>query len=257
MGEAMADNDYLHIASIMEAAMSFVDNRTKTSMDLMSKFLSLMGSMRNYKKTSDLAAFGFENQKIDAEGLLAAVRPLCRGRELAFVDQILSMFQAKKMFETYKVYMDAMKGMQGFSNSPFGDFMNFNSEKHDSADQKSSDNNKEYASDNPDNSSGLDFTSFFNSLGYHPDSDAGTSSGLNTEASAENYFGSQSRTSSESGSNSENDFNTSSSLTSDGGSNNMMDMLKAMIPSEQKSAFENLSMLFNNMSYDNNKSDQK
>ena len=36
------------------------------------------------------------------------------------------------------------------------------------------------------------------------------------------------------------------------GNNQMFDMLKAMIPPEQMSTFENFSMLFNTMSYDNN-----
>jgi hypothetical protein len=36
---------------------------------------------------------------------------------------------------------------------------------------------------------------------------------------------------------------------------NMINALKTMIPPEQMSTFENLRMLFNAMSYDNNKSD--
>ncbi len=117
----MADNDYTHIASIIEAAMPHADIRTRITMDIMSKLLALMGCLQTLKKTN-MAACGFEDQKINVEGMLTAVRPLCYGKELAIVDQILGMFNAKRMFDTYKQYMDAMKDTNGFADSPFGDF---------------------------------------------------------------------------------------------------------------------------------------
>jgi hypothetical protein len=212
MGEAMADNDFIHLAAIMEAALPHVDTRTKTTMDLMSKLVSLMGCFQNLKKTN-LAACGFVNEKIDVEKLLTAIRPVCIARELAIVDQILSMFQAKRMFEMYKTYMEAMKAMQGFEGSPFGDFTGNEEENHS------------------ENSPGFDFSSFLN----------GFSNNLEGGSASENK---------------EADHQDTSEATEDtSGKNNMLDMLKAMVPPEQMSTFENLSMLFNSMSYDNSNPD--
>jgi len=247
----MADNDYLHIAQIMEAAMPHVDIRTKLTIDLMSKLFGFMGSLRNFNKASDLAVCGFENEKMELEGLLSAIRPLCSGKEKVFVDQILSMFQAKRMFETYKTYMDAMKAMQGFEGSPFGDF--------------SSGNNAENSSDH---TSGFDFSSFFNAFGNNSSSESDRASDQDINSpfdssglhDADSPFDSisdyDSKFTSDSAYN--NDAAASNASSSSEGSdskNNMLNMLKAMIPPEQLSTFENLSMLLNTMSYDNSKSD--
>jgi len=243
----MADNDYLHIAQIMEAAMPHVDIRTKLTIDLMSKLFGFMGSLRNFNKASDLAVCGFENEKMELEGLLSAIRPLCSGKERVLVDQILSMFQAKRMFETYKTYMDAMKAMQGFEGSPFGDFSSGN---------------------NAENSSGFDFSSFFNAFGNNSssESDSVSDQDINTpfdstgrhdtDSSFDNVSDYNSKFTSDSAYN--NDATASNASSSNEGSdnkNNMLNMLKAMIPPEQLSTFENLSMLLNTMSYDNSKSD--
>lgn len=247
----MADNDYLHIAQIMEATMPHVDIKTKLTIDLMSKLFAFMGSYRNFNKADNLAVCGFENQKMELEGLLTAVRPLCTGKERALVDQILSMFNAKRMFETYKTYMEAMKAMQGFEGSPFGDF--------------SSQNNSESSSDN---ASGFDFSSFFNAFNNNSGSDSdnnpdgsdpafGSDSGHGTDSFSDSV--SDNDDSFTSDSTESKDASSKETTGTDKGSdnkNNMMNMLKAMVPPEQLSTFENLSILFNTMSYDNNKSDQ-
>ncbi|MDF2539308.1 MAG: hypothetical protein K0S76_2329 [Herbinix sp.] len=226
----MAETDYTHIAAIMEAAMPHVDTKTKMSMDIMSKLLAFMGCFQSMKRTN-MTACGFEDQKINAEGLLSSIRPLCRGRELAIVDQILSMFNAKKMFEAYKMYTDAMKTMQGFENSPFGNF-----------------NSGDDSESNSDNSTPFDFSSFFDGYANQSDSDPQVNNDQEVTTASDDDPSTASINKSTDHPKDKNDSNNNSSQ------NNMLDMLKAMVPPEQQSTFENLSMLFNTMSYDNNKS---
>jgi hypothetical protein len=169
----------------------------------------------------NMAACGFEDQKINVEGLLTAVRPLCIGRELAIVDQILSMFNAKKMYDTYKKYMDMMKDMNGFTGSPFGDFTAGSSP------------------DNPsDNPAGFDFSSFFNGFannagfnnqnGFEQKNSSGSSESVfNT---LQNMFSASQNTSDTAQDKAVDNENTSDSENS---YNKVYEALKAMLPPEQ------------------------
>lgn len=116
----MADNNFMHTAEIMKAAIPYVDARTKTTIEFVSKIFDLMNSYRSFTNPTDLAVCGFQNQSINIEGLLNGIRPLMKGKELEIVDRILNIFNMKKMFETYKTYMDMMKTMQEFGGFPFG-----------------------------------------------------------------------------------------------------------------------------------------
>jgi hypothetical protein len=266
MGEAMADNDYSHIASIMEAAKPHVDIKTQMTMELMSKLFGLMGSFQNLKK-ANIAACGFEKQKINLEGLLTAIRPLCKGKELAMVDQILSMFNAKRMYDTYKTYMETMKTMQGAEGSPFGNiFPGFNTGNHQENSSGFDINslingfanmnnfNKQSSTEekHQDNASGFDISSFLNGFANAKSNPQSGSEQDNTSKSNENY-----------GYSSDNDRNKESDADKTPESetssySKMLETLKAMMPPEQNDTYENLSMLLNNVSYDNNnKSESK
>ncbi len=249
----MADNNYLHTAEIMKAASPYVDSRTKTTMDFVAKLMDLMGSLRTFANKTDLAACGYEDQKMNLEGLLNGIKPLCRGKELEFVDQILNIFNARRMYETYNTYMNTMKAMQGFEGFPFG----------------GSPQNEDNAPSG--GSSGFDFSAFFNNFSgdnIHANEQYGGTDPVTNhdtqEAASEHLSAAENKASDEkvvgadrtcetpkdNPGESSKEENSSAGVSN---TSNMMDMLKSMIPPDQMSTFENLSMLFNTMSYDGNR----
>lgn len=85
---------------------------------------------------------------------------------------------------------------------------------------------------------------------------SGSSSGSVSGSSSGSALGSSSGSGSTSGAGSNTGSNTTSAQSSS--QTPMLDMLKTMVPSDKMNTFENLSMLFNSMSYDNNsKSDDQ
>ncbi len=274
----MADHDLLHTAELVKAALPYIDSNLKVLAELFVKTFDLMGSLKTLKSNNGLAACGFEISKIDLEGLLTGIRPVCNKRELEFVDRILNIFHMKKMFEMYNNMMETMKTMQEFGGFSFGG--------------SDTDNDTENVTGN---FSGSNFESIFESFKNMMGSDGSFSNNSDSNVSEEFNPNQNTQSSPFENSNSnpfENfsqfedsypfdnssphpfeadhttsqdttDFEKSSKEEPPGGgkgrSNDMMfEMLKAMVPPEQKSTFENLSMLLNSMSYDNNsKNDSK
>lgn len=149
---------------------------------------------------------------IDVEGLLNGIRPLCDSREREFVDRILNIFNMKKMFEMYNNFMNVMNTMQGFGGFPFG-----NNENKDDTDTVTG------------NFTGSNFESIFQAF---------TNSSDDHKAAEEKEDNPPPPTENQKEGNATKDA--------------MFDMLRGMVPAEQQSTFENLRMLFNTMSYDNN-----
>jgi hypothetical protein len=215
MGEAMANQDYLHIAEIMKVALPYFDSMTKIRMEFYTKVLDLMGSLNSLSGRNSMVACGYENTSIDFEGLLNGIRPLCDGKERDIIDRILNIFNMKRMFEMYNNLMSTMKTMQEFGGFSFTD---------------------EDSKDDTDTVTGNFTGSIFDSIFRGSSSEHAESRQTESEDAA--YHDDQSHSQS-----SENSF------TND---NPMFDMLKTMMPPEQQSTFENLRMLLNTMSYDNN-----
>ncbi|MDF2543573.1 MAG: hypothetical protein K0S47_3291 [Herbinix sp.] len=232
----MAGNDYIHTAEILQAATPYLGSKTKTTMDLISKFLELMGCFQNLNRQPDLAACGFETEKLDIEALLSKIRPLCRNREREMVDRILNIFSTMRMFETYKTYMEMMKTMQESMAPSDNTEYSQNTPESDNYHNDNGDHSKYYSSDNNgnENESGsngsTDNINSENNNSDNDDSDGNKTDHVNN--------GSQS--------------NTNKGSMFGGGNSDMINMLKSFIPSEQMNTFENLSMLLNAASYDNN-----
>jgi hypothetical protein len=241
MGEAMADQDMFHTLEIVKAAIPYVDSRSKVMAEFFVKAIDLMGSLKSISNPKNLAACGFEVSKFDLEGLLNGIRPVCNIRERVFVDQILNFFNMRKMFEMYNNMMSAMKAMQGFDGFPFGD-----SGTGDDTDTVKG------------NFSGMNFESIFKNFGNNPFSGSSDSYTDTKDATSDTIFDHFDNTVQSDDSNSKIDteemlHNEDNNSNAFGNTNNkMFDMLKAMVPPEQLSTFENLSMLLNTMSYDNN-----
>jgi hypothetical protein len=261
MGEAMADQDLMHTAEIVKAALPYVDSRTRGMAEFFTKILDLMGSAKALTRSNSMAACGFESGKLDIEGLLQGIRPILNIREREFIDRILNIFNMKRMFE---MYTNIMKTMQEFGGGfPFGDFTN-----NDDTDNVTG------------NFSGMNFESIFQTFNAFNQSNNSSSEEDVFERAASNlgFFNNHKDDNVENDSESNNDFHStdknddfnstdknddfnstekneaSEENNSSGGfaKNPMFDMLKAMVPPEQLSTFENLSMLLNTMSYDNN-----
>jgi hypothetical protein len=236
----MADQNLLHTVEIMKAALPFVDSRSRVMAEFFTKILDLMGSMKSMTGKVNVAAYGSEKEKVDVEGLLNGIRPLCNDKEREFVDKILNIFNVKRMFEMYNNVMSTMKTMQEFGGFPFGDSESGN------------------ASDNVmGNFAGFNFDAIFGNNGSTT-STTDQDRDANLEADPfDNFNQSEYQSENQSEYQSENQSSTSGSDQSSpfGGMGNnkmMFDMLKTMVPPEQMSTFENLSMLLNTMSYDNN-----
>lgn len=277
----MADHDLLHTAEIMKAALPYIGSTNKVTAELFVKAFDLLASIKSMK-SNKLSAFSLEISKIDVEGLLNGIRPICNIREREMVDRILNIFNMKRTFEMYNNMMETMKTMQEFGGFPFGDSSNENDTDNVTG-----------------NFSGSNFESIFQSVKNFMGSSGDMGASGDTEASA---FSGDSEVSASSGVSGDSAFSgiTGNSAfsgingsyeappsgifshvaeevheeikeadspteqippTKNSGnrSNDMMfEMLKTMVPPEQMSTFENLSMLLNSMSYDNNsKTDNK
>ncbi len=226
----MAEDDFLHTAEILKAALPYFDARTKTTMDLLVKFYELISCYRSLR-TNHLAACDYQNQTLDMEGLLNKIKPLCNEKEKAFIDRMQGIYNAKRMMDMYNTYMSAMKTMQ-----EFGDF-GTGSSGGDTSDNIMN------------NFAGFDFSSIFGSMNSSGSKDqAEESRSSNEDVTAAQEAAEEQEHNSASGPNANDNPQDRSSSENSG----MFDMLKNMIPPEQMSTFENLRMLFNTMSYDDN-----
>jgi len=228
----MADQDITHITEIMKAALPYLDSGTKGPAEFFVKIFDLLGGLKSMKSSNNLAACGFTTSKIDMEGLLTGIRPVCNNKEREFIDRILGFFSMKKMFEMYNNLMETMKTMQEFGGFNFND---------DGTDNDTENVTGSFAS------SGFE-SIFKNFQNINSAASASDSQEQNTEANKEQH---QTKDS---------DKNDAPMNGNGFGKPNdmMFDMLKTMIPPEQMSTFENLSMLLKTMSYDDNsKSDSK
>lgn len=213
----MARQNYSHTADIMKATLPYFDSRTRPKVEVLSKFLDLMGNLNIFSRQS-MVACDSDTMSIDMEGLLNGIRPLCDSREREFVDRILNIFNMKKMFEMYNNYMNVMNTMQGFGGFPSGN------ENMDDTDTVTG------------NFTGSNFDSIFQA--FTNSSQPFTNSSEDHNAAEEKENNPPPPTENQKGGFAPNDA--------------MFEMLRGMVPAEQQSTFENLRMLFNTMSYDNN-----
>lgn len=254
----MADQDILHTADLMKAALPYIDTRSKTMAELFVKVFDLMGSVKMMKSSSNLAACGFEAGKFDLEGLLNGIRPICSLREIVIVDQVLNIFKMKRMFEMYNNLMETMKTMQEFGDFSFqdagtgtdtdtvtGNFKGagfesiFQNLKNFTSKETSEGSSEDLSGEaGEDNAKGTFRETFEDTL---RDTSEGTAEGTSGEHSGGSG-----------------DKPRDTGNTGKGNNDMMFEMLKTMIPPDKVSTFENLSMLLNTMSYDNNsKPEQK
>jgi hypothetical protein len=144
----MAEDGLLHTTELLRTALPYVDVKSRLTLELLVKLYELILCIRNYT-TRNISSCSYQNEKIDMETLLNNIRPKCNEKERSFVDRMLNIFQAKRMFEMYNTYMEAMNAMEGFEG--FG-----------------GNNNGNDSDENTDNIKDYDFSSIF---GDNPNSD--------------------------------------------------------------------------------------
>lgn len=279
----MAEDSLLHTTEMLKTALPYVDVRTKLTMDLLLKLFELMVSIRNFR-TNDITACGFdENEEADMETLLNKIKPKCNKQEVVFVDQLLSVFQAKRMFEMYNSYAEVMNTMQGFkdfegfegfegfaggmdsdfasnimngfSGSDFSgmDLSSIFGGKDEDSQNDASDDDKasEYDIANYDDVPESEDISEFGYISSHKDiseyEDGSDHHDVSEYKDVQDYENVSDN----------NDELSSDESNEDYDNEEMFEALKAMIPPDQMEAFENLRMLFGSKSYDNNSKSDK
>lgn len=238
----MADQNFVHTAEIVKAALPYIDSRSKAAAELFIKVFDLLGSLKSMTAPGSMAACGYESTKFDIEGLLHGIRPVCNDRERDMVDRILNIFNAKKMYEMYNNFMSTMKTMEEFGASPFS-----NSEERSDQSVFSSQFN------------GFDFGSIFGNTSKNPEDEKDiyteevpTGNPEDSEVSGDAMYPEDSEVSRDAMYPEDSNVTPVEKPIAPPGNNMMFEMLKAMVPPEQMSTFENLSMLLQTMSYDNN-----
>ena len=225
----MADQDLLHTAEIMKAALPYIDSPNKVMVEFMMKVFELIAYVRTLRKSLSLAACGYEAGKIDMEGMLNSIKPVCNKKERDFIDKILNIFNMKRVMEMYNSMMEVMNAMQqDGEESSFDSSASFENSSDDlssvwdfyKSDMDLADNDEDQTNDLNDDMPKTDESQTFDAGSLFEDTG---SSGQNSSSGS------------------------SSSLLND----KMLDMLKAMVPPEKRSTFDNLSMLLSSMSYDN------
>lgn len=221
MGEAMSDDGLLHTTELLRTALPYVDIKSRLTLDLLIKLYELIICMRNFTN-KDMTACNFENESADMEALLKSIRPKCDKNEQTYVDKMLNIFQAKRIFEMYNTYMETMNTMQGFEGFAGGGVDN--------------DTNDDTFNGFMNSYKDFDFSSFLDA-GHDGDT---SQDDINPQATTDDYMSS-----------------TNDSVDNTGEYDSMFEELKIMITPDQMQTFENLRMLFGSASYDDsNKSDE-
>jgi len=109
-GDTMTDDGLLHTAELLRTALPYVDIRSRLALELLVKIYDLLICIQNFRN-NDISACGYENKEADIESLLSNIRPVCNESERVFVDKMLQVFQARRIFEMYNAYMEAMNLM--------------------------------------------------------------------------------------------------------------------------------------------------
>lgn len=241
----MAENDMLHTAEILKAAMPSFDSRSRSAIDLLVKVVELISSLKNLRNRQ-LSVSETKPHTIDVETLLSSIKPVCNDHERPMVETMLNMFQAKRVMEMYNNYMSMMKAME---------------EPNNASDEFTKGSNAFSG-----NFSAFDFSSFFGNQtdseyndnhdeNLNIDVDVNLSNIFGTEnsipkniTSYEGYSEDDDSIQNEDSSGSYDSEDKSSAGNSNISNSPMMNMLMSMIPPEQKSTYENLRMFLSTMS---------
>lgn len=94
-------NSVSHISDILKAAVPYVDNKTKRSVNMMLQVTELANTFEELNHPSELSIMEVEDFNLDTEGMLMDMRKFCNKREQEFVDVVVNIVKAQKLYSTY------------------------------------------------------------------------------------------------------------------------------------------------------------
>lgn len=108
-----------HIMDLIKAAVPYLDDNLKQSLDLVIKVGDLIETMGTAKQNkTGLSILSLDINSIDIEGLLTSVRKVCYDKEREIVDMILNFIKAKNLYQTYTTLTQVMASQTSDSNDP-------------------------------------------------------------------------------------------------------------------------------------------
>lgn len=116
----MMDNNYVHMAEIVKAALPHLDYKSLKIAGLFASFMEFMGSFYSFQNQDYIKALEVNNEnnkEIDIEGLLTSIKPVCHDSERQMVDTLLNAFSTMKIFNMYNDIMEASNNTNSQSSS--------------------------------------------------------------------------------------------------------------------------------------------
>ncbi len=130
-----------HALAICQTALPHVNIQTQTSMNVILKVNDLVNSIRDLSYTGQLSAMELNEEPPDVEELLTNLKPVCNRQEADFVDMMLNVLSARKLYQAYQDFNEQVQAAQvseednnheehntsyNRSNGPFGSNNNTN-----------------------------------------------------------------------------------------------------------------------------------
>lgn len=91
-----------HTLNLMNAALPFVDTKTKISMEVAIRTGELMESIQNTQNVNELSACDMQEENVDMESLLLGIQSACNSSEKEFVNILLNFMKAQNLYHTYQ-----------------------------------------------------------------------------------------------------------------------------------------------------------
>lgn len=107
MNEQHSTSKYKHAVDLMNAAIPYVNSKSRNQMETLIKASELMDTLQA-SSSSELAACDLKNDTIDLEGLFLNLQGVCNGSELELVNTMLNIVKTRKLYQTYTSMKDLL-----------------------------------------------------------------------------------------------------------------------------------------------------
>ncbi|SFR80138.1 hypothetical protein [Anaeromicropila populeti] len=98
------ENSMNHIFDILKAALPYVDNRTKQSMEVAIKTSELAESFATIGKSPELEACDIGQSQFNLEGMLTSIQTVCTTSEKELINTVLNFIKARNLYQSYEVF---------------------------------------------------------------------------------------------------------------------------------------------------------
>lgn len=123
-------NSLQHTLDIIQAALPYVGNQAKGSMNLVLKAAELVDTVKELGGPTDLSTCNIKNEKVDPEVMLLNVRDVCTTKEQEFIDMIVNFIKAKNLYHSYQSFAEntvqATTANRNQTQNPFGNGKSIN-----------------------------------------------------------------------------------------------------------------------------------